>query len=163
MYWAYVTPILVGWYFTCLRQIIDVRPLFVWQAKPLSRLQCQRIIIIIIINIIIIVFIILNIPTVLPSASRLQKSGWPMWIPWKLSVTYLIFFNYYFYYSYYYEELESLYCSHNIVRVIISRKLRWAGHVGKRPLGRLRRRWEDNIRMDLKEVGINTRNWIDST
>ena len=33
---------------------------------------------------------------------------------------------------------------------------------GKRPLGRPRRRWEDNIRMNLKEVGINTRNWVDS-
>ena len=33
---------------------------------------------------------------------------------------------------------------------------------GKRPLGRPRCRWEDNIRMDLKEIGINTRNWIDS-
>ena len=33
---------------------------------------------------------------------------------------------------------------------------------GKRPLGRPRRRWEDNIRMDLKEIGINTRNWVDS-
>ena len=33
---------------------------------------------------------------------------------------------------------------------------------GNRPLGRPRRRWEDNIRMDLKEMGINTRNWIDS-
>ena len=33
---------------------------------------------------------------------------------------------------------------------------------GKRPLGRPRRRWEDNIRMDLKEVGINTKNWVDS-
>ena len=33
---------------------------------------------------------------------------------------------------------------------------------GKRPLGRSRRRWEDNIRMDLKEIGINTRNWVDS-
>ena len=65
------------------------------------------------------------------------------------------------------------YRSHNIVRVIKSRRLRWAGHVarmeesrsvfkmltdkpaGKRPLGRPRRRWEDNIRMDLEEVGIN--------
>ena len=62
--------------------------------------------------------------------------------------------------------------SPNIVRVIKSRRLRWAGHVarmeegrsafkiltgkhtGKRPLGRSRRRWEDNIRMDLKEIGI---------
>ena len=33
---------------------------------------------------------------------------------------------------------------------------------GKRPLGRPRRRWESNIRMDLKEIGINTRNWVDS-
>ena len=32
---------------------------------------------------------------------------------------------------------------------------------GKRPLGRPRRRWEDYIRMDLKEIGINTRNWVD--
>ena len=65
----------------------------------------------------------------------------------------------------------------NIVRVIKSRRLRWAGHVarieegrssfkmltgthtGKRSLGRPRRRWENNIRMDLKEIGINTRNW----
>jgi hypothetical protein len=31
---------------------------------------------------------------------------------------------------------------------------------GKRPLGRPRRRWEDNIRKDLKEIGINTRNWV---
>ena len=63
--------------------------------------------------------------------------------------------------------------------MIKSRRLRWAGHVarmenrsafkiltgkptGKRHLGRPRRRWEDNIRMDLKEIGINTRNWVDS-
>ena len=64
--------------------------------------------------------------------------------------------------------------------MIKSRRLRWAGHVarkdegrsafniltgklsGKRPLGRPRRTWEDNIRMDLKEIGINTRNWVDS-
>ena len=72
-----------------------------------------------------------------------------------------------------------MYRSPNIVRVIISRRLRWAGHVarmegrsalkiltgkpaGKRPLGRPRHRWEDNIRMDLKEIDINTRNWVDS-
>ena len=71
--------------------------------------------------------------------------------------------------------------SPNIVRVIKSRRLRWAGHVarmeegrsvfrvltdkpiGKRPLGRPRRRWEDNIRMDLEEIGINADNWVDST
>ena len=33
---------------------------------------------------------------------------------------------------------------------------------GKRPLGRLRRRWEDNIRMDLEEIGVNAGNWVDS-
>ena len=54
------------------------------------------------------------------------------------------------------EELHSLHCSPNIVRLIKSRRLRWAGHVaGKRPLGRHRRIWEDNIRMYLKEIGIN--------
>ena len=70
--------------------------------------------------------------------------------------------------------------SPNIVRVIKSRRLGRAGHVarmeegssafkiltgkptGKRPLGRPRRRWEDNIRMDLEEIGINTGNWVDS-
>ena len=70
------------------------------------------------------------------------------------------------------EELNDLYCSPNIVRVLKSRKKRWAGHVahlgerrglyrvlvgkpeGKRPLGRRRRRWEDNIKMDLQEVGF---------
>jgi hypothetical protein len=74
------------------------------------------------------------------------------------------------------EELHNLYCSPNIVRVIKSRKLRWAGHVvriqkdrsafkiltgkptEKRPLGRPRHRLEDNIRMDLKEIGVTTRN-----
>ena len=35
-------------------------------------------------------------------------------------------------------------------------------HTGKRPLGRPRRRWEDNIRMDLEEIGINAGNWVDS-
>jgi hypothetical protein len=76
------------------------------------------------------------------------------------------------------EELHSLYRSPNIGRVINSRTLRWAGHVarmeegrsafkiltrtrtGKRPLGRPRRRWEDNIRMDLREISISTRNWV---
>ena len=78
------------------------------------------------------------------------------------------------------EELHSLYRSPNIVRVIKSRRLCWAEHVArmeegsiafkiltgkptrKRSLGWSRHRWEDNIRMDLKERGINTRNWVDS-
>jgi len=69
------------------------------------------------------------------------------------------------------EELNDLYCSTNIVRVIKSRRMRWAGHVarmdeekgvyrvlvgkpaGKKPLERRSRRWVDNIRMDLQEVG----------
>ena len=64
--------------------------------------------------------------------------------------------------------------------MIKSRRLRWVGHVarmeegrnaftiltdtqaGKKPLGRPRRRWEYNIRMDIKEIGINSRNWVDS-
>jgi hypothetical protein len=74
------------------------------------------------------------------------------------------------------DELHSLYSSPNIVRVIKSR-IRWARHVarmgegrgvyrvlvgmpeGKRPLGRPRRRWEDNIKMDLREIGIDGANW----
>ena len=69
-----------------------------------------------------------------------------------------------------------MYRSPNVVRVIKSKRLRWAGHVermeegrsafkiltgkptGKRPLGRPRRRWEDNIRMDLQEIDINAGN-----
>jgi hypothetical protein len=76
------------------------------------------------------------------------------------------------------DELHSLYSSPNIVRVIKSRRMRWAGHVarmgegkdlyrvlvrrpeGKRPLGRPRRRWEDNIKMDLRQIGIDGENWI---
>jgi hypothetical protein len=71
------------------------------------------------------------------------------------------------------DELHSLYSSPNIVRVIKSRRMRWAGHVArvgegclqgfgweKRPLGRTRHRWEDNIKMDLRETGIDGVNWI---
>jgi hypothetical protein len=76
------------------------------------------------------------------------------------------------------DELHSLYSSLNIVRVIKSRRMRWAGHVarvgegrgvyrvlvgrpgGKRPLGSPRRRWEDNIKMNLREMGMDGANWI---
>jgi hypothetical protein len=76
------------------------------------------------------------------------------------------------------EELHDLYSSTNIVRVIKSRRMRWAGHVarmgeergvyrvlvgkpvGKRSLGRPRHRWEDNIRMDHQEVGCWGMDWI---
>jgi hypothetical protein len=76
------------------------------------------------------------------------------------------------------EELGNLHTSPNIIRVVKSRRLRWAGHVarmegmmnpfrvlvrkaeGKRPLGRPRRRLGDNIRMDLKEIGWEVLYWI---
>jgi len=77
------------------------------------------------------------------------------------------------------EELNDLYSLPNIVRVVKSRRMRWAGHVarmgedrgvhrvlvgnpeGKRPLGRPRRRWEDNIKMDLQEVGGGRGDWME--
>jgi hypothetical protein len=77
------------------------------------------------------------------------------------------------------EELHNLYSSPNIIRMIKSRRMRWAGHVartgrsgiayrilvgkpeGKRPLGRPRRRWVDDIKMDLSELGWNGMDWID--
>jgi hypothetical protein len=76
------------------------------------------------------------------------------------------------------DELHSLYSSANIVRVIKARRLRRAEYAarmgegrgvyrvlngnpeGKRPLGRPRRRWEDNIKLDLREIGIDGANWI---
>ena len=75
------------------------------------------------------------------------------------------------------EELNDLYPSPNIVRVIKSRRMRWAGRMacmgeerevykvlvgkpeGKRPLGRPRHRWVDNIRTDLQEVGCGYMDW----
>ena len=77
------------------------------------------------------------------------------------------------------EELNDLYSSHNIVRVIKSRRMRWAGRIArmgdrrgvfralvwkteeKRPLRRHRLRWDDNIRMDLQEVGCGDVDWIE--
>jgi hypothetical protein len=77
------------------------------------------------------------------------------------------------------EELNDLYSPPNIIRVITSRRMRWAGHVarmgekrgayrillgrpeGRRPLGRPRRRWEDNIKMGLQDLGWVGMNWIE--
>jgi hypothetical protein len=76
------------------------------------------------------------------------------------------------------KELHGLYSSPIIVRVIKARRMRWAGHVarmgevrdaynilvgrpeGRRPLGRPRCRWEDNIKMDLREIGFGDVDWI---
>jgi hypothetical protein len=75
-------------------------------------------------------------------------------------------------------KLHSLYSSPSIVRVIKGRRMRWAGHVarmgdvrgaynilvgrseGRRQLGRPRRRWEDNKKMDLREIGFGDVDWI---
>ena len=77
------------------------------------------------------------------------------------------------------EELNDLYSLPNTVRVVKSRRMKWAGHVarmgedrvvhrvsvgkpeGKRPLGRPRCRWEDNIKMDLQEVGGGRGHWME--
>jgi hypothetical protein len=77
------------------------------------------------------------------------------------------------------EELNDLYSSPNIIRVIKSRRMRGAGHVarmgeergayrilvgrpeGRRPLGRPRRSWKDNIKMHLREEGWGGMNWIE--
>jgi hypothetical protein len=76
------------------------------------------------------------------------------------------------------EELHNLYSSPDIIKQVKSSRMRWAGHVarmgeerkmykilvgkpeGKRPLGRRRRRWDDGIRMDLREIGLGGVNWI---
>ena len=77
------------------------------------------------------------------------------------------------------EELSDLYCSPKFLRMIKSRRMRWAGYVarmgerrrvyrvlvgkpeGKRPLGRPGRRWEDNIKIDLQEEGCEVMDWIE--
>jgi hypothetical protein len=79
----------------------------------------------------------------------------------------------------YNEELNDLYSLPNIVRVVKSRRMRWAGHVArmgeervvhrvlvrkpeeKRPLGRPRRRWEDNIKINLQDVGGDRGDWME--
>jgi len=79
----------------------------------------------------------------------------------------------------YNEELNDLYSSSNVFSVIKSRIMRWAGYVarigerrgifqvlvgkpeGKRPLGRHGHRWEDNIKMNLQEVGCGSMDWIE--
>jgi hypothetical protein len=76
------------------------------------------------------------------------------------------------------EELHGLYSSPSIIRVIKARRMRWAGHVarmgvvrgaydilvgrseGRRPLGRTRCKWEDNIKMDLWKIGFGDVDWI---
>jgi hypothetical protein len=76
------------------------------------------------------------------------------------------------------EKLHNLHTSQIVIRIIMSRRMRWAGHVarmgekrnvyrllvgkteGKRPLGRPRRRRIDNIKMDLLEIGLNVMDWI---
>jgi hypothetical protein len=76
------------------------------------------------------------------------------------------------------DELHSLYSPPNIFNVIQSRRMRWAAHVarmgegrgayrvlvgrseGKTPVGRPRSRWEDNVKMDLREIEIDGANWI---
>jgi hypothetical protein len=76
------------------------------------------------------------------------------------------------------DELHNLYSSPSIIRIIKSRRMRWVGHVarmgvkrnvyrflvgkpeGKRPLGRPRQRWIDNIKMDLLEIGLSVVDWI---
>jgi hypothetical protein len=76
------------------------------------------------------------------------------------------------------EERHNLYSSPDTIRQIKSRRMRWAGHVtrmgeerrlykvlvgkpeGKRPLGRPRLRWENEIRMDLREIGLRGVDWI---
>jgi hypothetical protein len=79
------------------------------------------------------------------------------------------------------EDLHDLFFSPCIIRINRTRRMRWAGHVvgmgekrnayrllvgkpeGRRPLGRLRSRWADNIRMDLVEVGWGNVDWIGLT
>jgi hypothetical protein len=75
------------------------------------------------------------------------------------------------------EELHNFYSSPTIIRLVKPKRMRWTGHVariekrnayrilgekpqGKRPLGKLRRRWVDNIKMDLRKIGWGVTDWI---
>jgi hypothetical protein len=98
----------------------------------------------------------------------------------------MLYYNIIYIFYYYYgstklhnEELHNLYSSPSIIRVIKSRRMRLAEHgarigarrnaceilvrkpEGRRPLGRPRRRWVDNIKMDLREIGLDGVDWID--
>jgi hypothetical protein len=103
--------------------------------------------------------------------------------------TYKVYFTFIYISSYYYyirrkphnEELQNLYFSPSIIRMFKSRRMRWAGCVtrigekrnayrilagkpeGKRPLGRSKRKWVDNIKMDLREIEWDGMDWIDLT
>jgi hypothetical protein len=77
------------------------------------------------------------------------------------------------------EELHNFYFSPSVIKMIKSRGMRWTGHVaqmgdkrnayeilvgkpeGKRPWGRRRRRWVDDIKMDLREIGWDGMDWVD--
>jgi hypothetical protein len=80
------------------------------------------------------------------------------------------------------EELHNMYSSPSIIRMIKSRRMKWSGHVarigrrrihigcwgggkpkGKKPLGKSKRRWEDNVKIDFREIGLSAMNWIDLT
>ena len=123
---------------------------------------------------------------ILPFSSRSHPqpaSTFVTALPSPFHFTYFsLYYRIFFLLSYMYEfneELNDLYSSPTIVRVIKSRRMRWAGHLalmeegrgvhkvlvgkpeGKRPMGRPRRRWEDNIKLDLQEVGGGCGDWME--
>ena len=105
------------------------------------------------------------------SAGNSAATTHSLWLDWqplhRITIVYCLQFHN--------EALNDLYPSPNIVRVIKSRKMRWAGHVGykgdrrglvgkpegKSPFGRSRRGREDNIKTDLQEFGCGGMNWIE--
>ena len=111
--------------------------------------------------------ILLDMTCDLQHVSSLLVSGWTIFVK-AVGVREL-----------YNEELNDLYSSPSIVWVTKPRRIRWTGHVacmgerigiyrilvgkpeGKRPGGRTRRRWEDNIKMDFQEVGCGGMDWIE--